>query len=209
MFIIKVGIVMQKYGFYGGSFNPVTNAHINIALNIVKKCGLDKIVFVPVGNNYNKKDLADEKHRYNMLKIATQPYKELEVSDLEMNLDRNLDAIDVFKMIEDKYPNIIIYYIMGADNLSKMLLWKDFNNLVKNYKYIIIERDLLDCKQLIKSNDILTKYRTNFDILENNYYSKISATEVRKKIQSRNLDNIDNYISENIMKYISDNNLYN
>lgn len=200
---------MQKYGFYGGSFNPVTNAHINIALNIVKKCNLDKIVFVPVGNNYNKKGLIDEKHRYNMLKIATEPYKELEVSDLEMNLNKNLDAIDVFKIIKNKYSNIIIYYIMGADNLRKMLLWKDFNNLVKNYKYIIIERDLLDCKQLIKSNDILTKYKTNFNIIENNDYSKISATDVRKKIQSRNLENIDNYIPVNVMKYISDNSLYN
>lgn len=144
-----------------------------------------------------------------MLKIATKRYDNLEVSDLEMNLDRNLDAIDVFEMINDKYSNTDIYYIIGADNLYKMLLWKDFNNLVKNYKYIVIERDLLDCKELIKSNETLTKYKTNFNIIENEIYSKASATDVRQKIQIGNISDIQNYIPINVMKYIKDNNLYN
>lgn len=200
---------MRKYGFYGGSFNPVTNAHINIALNIVKKCNLDKVVFVPVGNKYNKKGLIDEKHRYNMLQIATKPYKELEVSDLEMNLDTNLNAIDVFKLIQEKYSNKKNYFIIGADNFYKMLSWKDFDDLIKNYQYIVIERDLLDCKEFIKSNKILTKYKANFNIIENNNYSKASATDLRKKIQSKNLENIDNYIPMNVMEYIKDNKLYN
>lgn len=199
----------KKYGFYGGSFNPVTNAHINIALNIIEKCGLDKVVFVPVGNNYSKKGLIDEKHRYNMLKIATKKYDKLEVSDLEMDLDRNLDAIDVFRMINDKYSNTDIYYIIGADNLYKMLLWRDFNNLVKNYKYIVVERELLDCKELIKSNETLTQYESNFNIIKNKQYIKASATSVREKIKSGNMNNIEENILKDIIEYIKENKLYN
>lgn len=166
-------------------------------------------MFVPVGNNYNKKGLIDEKHRYNMLKIATKKYDNLEVSDLEMNLDRNLDAIDVFKMINCRYSDTDIYYIIGADNLYKMLLWRDFNNLVKDYKYIVIERELLDCKELIKSNEILTRYKNNFNIVENEIYSKASATDIRQKIQSGNISDIEQNIPKDIIEYIKENKLYN
>lgn len=144
-----------------------------------------------------------------MLKIATKKYDKLEVSDLELNLDKNLDAIDVFKMINDKYSNTDIYYIIGADNLYKMLLWKDFNNLVKDYKYIVIERELLDCEELIKSNETLTKYKNNFNIVENKHYNKASATNVREKIQSGNMNGIEENIPKDIIEYIKENKLYN
>lgn len=45
---------MEKYGFFGGSFNPVTKAHIELAEEIANKYGLDKVIFVPVGDKYNK-----------------------------------------------------------------------------------------------------------------------------------------------------------
>lgn len=144
-----------------------------------------------------------------MLKIATKKYDNLEVSDLELNLDKNLDAIDVFKMINDKYSNTDIYYIIGADNLYKMLLWKDFNNLVKDYKYIVVERELLDCEELIKSNETLTKYKNNFNIVENKHYNKASATNAREKIQSGNMNGIEENIPKDIIEYIKENKLYN
>ena len=61
---------MKRMGFFGGSFNPPTYAHINIAKASIEKLGLDKFFFVPVGNLYNKPDLIDEVYRYDMLKIA-------------------------------------------------------------------------------------------------------------------------------------------
>ncbi len=60
----------MKIGFFGGCFNPPTNAHINLAIKVLKESNLDKLIFVPVGDFYQKQDLVSEEHRYNMLKIA-------------------------------------------------------------------------------------------------------------------------------------------
>lgn len=65
----------MKIGFFGGCFNPPTNAHINLAKKVLKECKLDKVVFVPVGDFYDKKELVPAKHRYNMLKIAFKRIK--------------------------------------------------------------------------------------------------------------------------------------
>ena len=81
---------MEKYGFFGGSFNPVTKAHVELAEEIRNKYGLDKVIFVPVGDKYNKIGLISEKHRNNMLKIAICKYDNLEVSNIELNKEKNL-----------------------------------------------------------------------------------------------------------------------
>ena len=132
---------MKKYGFFGGSFNPVTKAHIELAQAIVDTFKLDKVVLVPVGDNYNKPGLVSEQHRFNMLKIATKEYETLEVSDIELNKTKNLSTLEAFNIIEENFKEIERYYIIGADNLYKIAKSKDIELLAKNYKYIIIERE--------------------------------------------------------------------
>ena len=72
------------------------NEGMNVIWNMVF---LDKLFFVPVGNLYQKNELADEKVRFEMLQILCNYCEGLEVSDLEMNLNKNLTAIEVFELI--------------------------------------------------------------------------------------------------------------
>lgn len=197
---------MEKYGFFGGSFNPVTKAHVEIVETIRNKYGLDKVIFVPIGNKYNKVGLVNEIHRYNMLKIAICKYDNLEVSNIELNQEKNLTTLEAFNMIEEQYHNIEKFYIMGADNLSKMILSSDFEILAKNYKYIIIERNEIPCKELINSNPQLRKNEQNFMLMENMKYAETSATKAREELKKNN--RINSIIDENVLDYIRINGLY-
>lgn len=199
---------MKKYGFFGGSFNPVTKAHVDLALEIVKMFNMDKVIFVPVGDNYNKKGLINEKHRYNMLKIATNGYKDLEISDIELNQDRNLTTLEAFQKIEESYDEISKYYIIGADNLYKMILSKDLEILAPKYKYIVIQRGIIDAKEIIKSNEILKENEKNFYIMENTKHNDTSSTEVRKNLESGN-NNLESILQKEVLNYIEKNRLYN
>lgn len=199
---------MKKYGFFGGSFNPVTKAHVDLALEIVKMFNMDKVIFVPVGDNYNKKGLINEKHRYNMLKIATNGYKDLEISDIELNQDRNLTTLEAFQKIEESYDEISKYYIIGADNLYKMILSKDLEILAPKYKYIVIQRGIIDAKEIIKSNEILKENKKNFYIMENTKHNDTSSTEVRKNLESGN-NNLESILQKEVLNYIEKNRLYN
>ena len=199
---------MKKYGFFGGSFNPVTKAHVDLALEKVKMFNMDKVIFVPVGDNYNKKGLINEKHRYNMLKIATNGYKDLEISDIELNQDRNLTTLEAFQKIEESYDEISKYYIIGADNLYKMILSKDLEILAPKYKYIVIQRGIIDAKEIIKSNEILKENEKNFYIMENTKHNDTSSTEVRKNLESGN-NNLESILQKEVLNYIEKNRLYN
>lgn len=198
---------MEKYGFFGGSFNPVTKAHVELAQAIVEKYDLDKVIFVPVGDNYEKKGLANEKHRYNMLKIAIREYEKLEVSDIELNQDKNLTTLEAFKKIEARYPEVEKYYIMGTDNMHKMIVSEDFDTLVKNYKYIIIQRGIIDGNELINSNNIFIENKDNFMVMENKKHKETSATKVREKLLKAN-EIQEDIMDEGVINYIMKNGLY-
>ncbi len=196
----------KRYGFFGGCFNPVTNAHLNLANLVVEKFNLEKLIFVPMGNKYQKQDLIDEKHRYEMLKIATRNQENLEVSDIELNLNQSLTMLQAFEVIQKQYQNTENYFIIGADNLTKLIHLPDFEILAQNYQYIVIERGRHTAKDEIALNPILTRFKTHFNLLVDNPYEQISSTEVRRQIQNET-ENMQ-MIPKEVYEYIKENKLY-
>lgn len=170
---------MEKIGFFGGCFNPPTNIHIELANNLIKTKKVDKIVFVPVNDTYVKKGLISAKHRFNMIKLAIKGYNNLEVDDIEIKENKKLFAVNAFELIKQKYSkNCEIFFIMGSDNFEKMHNWKDYNK-IKYQKYIVIKRNK----------------------------NEISSTKIRKMIANNN-DEVKKYLSEEVYKYIKQNELY-
>ena len=100
----------MKIGIFGGCFNPPHKMHKSIALELIMNHYLDKVIYVPTGNKYNKTSLIDAKHRYNMLKLMTDDNTTLDVSDYELKntLTYTYQTLDYFK---DKYKKDEIYFI--------------------------------------------------------------------------------------------------
>ena len=69
----------MKIGFFGGSFNPPSIAHLKLAKKAIKECKLDKVIFVPIGDFYDKEDLAPISDRIQMLKISCKNCNDIEV----------------------------------------------------------------------------------------------------------------------------------
>lgn len=199
---------MRRYAFFGGSFNPPTMAHKECAEAILKEMKLDKVFFVPVGDEYKKDGLINEKYRYEMLKLLCENNNKLDVCDIELNKNINFKAIDVFKLINNIYENDEIYFIMGADNFKNILNWKDSTELISKYKYILLNRNKINLEKLICENEIFNKNRKNFYCINNIKEIEISSTYIRNKIKSGEICSIKNMIDARVLKFIEKNNLY-
>ncbi len=200
---------MKRIAFFGGSFNPPTYAHINIAYTTLKQLKIDKFFFVPVGNLYNKPDLIDEKDRYNMLKLVCNQEKNIDVEDIELNKSKSFSAIEVFDMIKKKYQknDTEIFFVMGADNFIKINTWQNFNNLIKDYKYIVIQRDNIDLETFI-SNNICKDDKNNIDILKLKEYTELRSSIIRNLSKSGNFNEAKQYTKPEVIEYIEKNKLY-
>lgn len=151
--------------------------------------------FVPVGNYYEKSELIDVKHRYNMLKLAIEDKMDVEKIGLESKI--KLYAIDTFKLIKEKYINDDIFFIMGSDNFRKMPTWKNYNELKNNYNIIVVERERKEIRYENPKNIIEFIPKT---------LAKIDSTKIRQKI--KNNENVDKYLNAKVLEYIKHNNLY-
>ena len=58
----------MKLGVYIGSFNPPQKGHLKIVNYLIHNY-VDKVIFVPTGNYWNKTNLLDIEKRISMLKI--------------------------------------------------------------------------------------------------------------------------------------------
>lgn len=196
---------MAKIGFYGGCFNPPTKAHIEMAKKAIKECNLDKVIFVPVGDSYEKEGIAKGKDRYNMLKLACENEDRLLVSDIETKSKVNYKAIEIFDIIDKENEKDEKFFLMGVDNLKKLSTWTESKKLVNNFNYIILERDNLEGKSIIDNDELLKNHKERFVIVKNNDFNDCSSTDVRQKIKyGKKPDNI----NEKVYKYIMKNNIY-
>lgn len=187
----------EKIGFWGGSFNPISNIHINLATKVIEDLKLSKIVFVPVGDYYSKANLEKAIHRYNMLKIATSGIHKLEVDNIELSAKTKLYAEDAFKMISEKYSTADIYFIMGSDNFLKMPNWKNYKEIINKYKFIIINRKNYKINNEPKDNVIYYTPKT---------LATINSTKIRELI--KNSQSTEEYINKDVYNYILQNKLY-
>lgn len=186
---------MSKIGFFGGSFNPPTLAHFEIVKNAMSEFNLDKVVIVPMGDKYQKKDLISFEHRFNMLEKMFQSEDRVEISRMQANQEKISYAVDSFKMIDEKYQHDERFFIMGLDNFSQMKTWKNGKELILNRKFIVFERKNYS-KENINSNNVRFIHANN----------NTSSSLVRQRIKVK--EQVDNLVLPEVASYIHQEGLY-
>lgn len=183
-------MVKIKHVLYGGSFNPPTIAHYYISKSIIDYYDVEDFVFLPTGSNYRKDELISGYCRINMLKILCKHLNNARVSDYEINQKEFLGTYHSLKKFKD------YYFVIGADNLKEIIKWKNFPDVVKNNKYIVINRTGIDIDMIL--NGDLKDYRDNFIVFDRFININVSSSEYRKtKNKDLLLEDVYNYIKEN------------
>lgn len=192
----------MRIGILGGSFNPPHKMHLKMAVELLEKDYIDKVIYVPTGSKYvYKNNLLPDENRYEMLKLMVKDDERFLVSDFELK-ERNVYTYETLAHFKEVYPNDEVYFICGADNLSYVDKWMNGLELLKNNKFIVVRRDTDDVDELLKK---FNEYRENIivsDVLPN----ELSSTFIREKIV--NNEDVDAYLEKDVLDYIKENKLY-
>ena len=196
----------KSIAVFGGSFNPPLNSHLMLAEEVLKSnLKIDKVIFVPVSTKYNKQNLEENIHRYNMLKLLCKENPKLEVSKIELEAKKQLYTIETLNILQEKYKNSVIYFMLGTDNLKELKDWKNPEGILEKYKIIVLERDLDKVEKIIKEDELLSKYKNSLINLQNKRTS-LSSTFVREKL--KNNQDVSKFLPKEIIEYIKENKLY-
>lgn len=192
---------------YGGSFNPPHNVHFLIAEQVLKEYQeVEKVVFIPVNNKYPKSGIIENEHRYKMLKRVIDKKEKLELSDLDMHGEKSVLTINVLEQMEKQYKDREMWVLVGSDNLKKIHKWYRSEDLLANYKILVMERDGDSVEKIIEENELLKRNKSNIKKLNQDIKSNLSATYIRSRI--REGKSIKDLVPKEVAEYIEQNRLF-
>jgi len=185
--------VKSRIGLLGGTFNPIHFGHIEIAkvaLNLLK---LNKLIFIPAGNPWQKEDFISFGHRLKMLKLATKSMENVEVSELEKDEVNPSYTYQTLQELHKIYPESEFIFLIGSDAIKSFGNWKE-PNLIKTLARIYV---------VPRQNDPIVDW--HFDRLQ---YSPapISSSQIREQI--KNGEGIQDLVPAEVIEYIKANQLY-
>jgi len=158
---------METIALFGGSFDPPHIGHKAIVEALLKKEYIDKIVVIPTFlNPFKSSSYASGNLRLKWLKTIFKDFKNVEINDYEVQQNRAVTSLETVKYLQKRYKKI--YLVIGADNLSSLKNWKNFNELEQLVTFIVASR-----------NDINIPNR----FIHLNIDEEISSSKLRKDMQ--------------------------
>jgi nicotinate-nucleotide adenylyltransferase len=122
----------QRLGVMGGTFDPIHHGHLVAASEVAQFFVLDEVVFVPTGQPWQKDDrkVSPSEDRYLMTVIATASNPRFSVSRIDIDRGGPTYTIDTLRDLRaERGEEAELFFITGADALSRMMSWQDVNEL--------------------------------------------------------------------------------
>ena len=190
----------MKIGLFGGSFDPIHNAHLRLALDAKKEFGLDRVIFVParVPPHKRAKKLANAEDRIRMIRAAIGTYPSFKVSRFETDRKTPTYSYTMARHFRDKHPGAELFFLIGSDSLNELKTWKNIDGLAGICKFIVARRRgyRINTKNQHLGSALFTRKMIN----------NISATAVRKL--ARKSASLKRCVPGLVEKYIKKRKLY-
>ena len=147
----------MRVGLFGGSFNPIHNGHISLALQLKEQAGLDEVWLMVSPQNPLKQstDLLDDEQRLLMARLAVENVDGIVVSDYEMHLPKPSYTWNTLEALKRDYPDRQFVLMIGGDNWEHFDRWYRAEDIKANYEIVVYTRTPSDEGYIdISSTDI-------------------------------------------------------
>lgn len=179
----------RPVAIFGGAFDPVTNAHIEIAHRVANE-GF-RVVIMPCSDKhvFGKRMLAAAA-RLELLQLAMSPEFDICTWEIETGHSR---VVDSWPAVEKRYGPV--HWVIGSDNAECLDRWHEGERLIRELPFIVIGRG---------GHPLSAKgswcLRAPHRYLEASRFC--SSTEVRAAVQRRHWDEVTTMVPLTILDAI-------
>jgi nicotinate-nucleotide adenylyltransferase len=129
----------KRVGVMGGTFDPIHHGHLVAASEVGHAFNLDEVIFVPTGQPWQKngRKVSPAEDRYLMTVIATASNPRFSVSRVDIDRPGETYTIDTLRDLRARRgPDVEFFFITGADALTKMISWRDWDELFSMAQFV-------------------------------------------------------------------------
>jgi nicotinate-nucleotide adenylyltransferase len=132
---------MTRVGIFGGSFDPVHNAHLALARLALVELKLDELLWVPAGQPWQKhRRLTPAPHREAMLRLAIAGEPRFALSRIEIERGGASYTLDTVRALQAERPGVDWFLVIGQDQYAGFHTWHGWQDLLTRVTLAIANR---------------------------------------------------------------------
>ncbi|TWI63922.1 nicotinate-nucleotide adenylyltransferase [Desulfobotulus alkaliphilus] len=206
----------EKTAIFGGTFNPIHMGHLCLALEVLEKGDLDRVLFVPAGVppwKSSNKDLASAEDRFHMVSLALEGETDLLVTDLELRRKGPSYTLDTVRILQQENPDKEFFFLLGMDAMAGIRSWYGWEELLALVPFRVMTRP-------DTPPGILERVLPEYGCEGNRFFCSgrpeirrisvspftVSATEIRRRISEGRP--VTGLVPDKVAAYIRDRGLY-
>lgn len=134
--------VGARIGLCGGTFDPFHRGHVEPLRAVFEQMEWTTVYFVPAWVQPFKTGQATSSpfHRHAMTVLGTIEDPRLEVSLVELERGSVSYTVDTLGHFRSLYPASTLDWIIGDDNLEKLLEWKSLDEIFELANFVVLAR---------------------------------------------------------------------
>ena len=132
---------MKRIGLFGGSFDPVHEAHLALARVALAQLGLDELRWVPAGRQWQKhRDLTPARHREAMVRLAIEAEPRFVLEDCELRRSGASYTYDTVRELQALQPQAEWFLLIGQDQYAGLHSWVRWQQLLQRVTLAVANR---------------------------------------------------------------------
>ncbi len=130
----------ERIGILGGTFDPIHEGHIHMALSAMQGAHLDRVLVLPTGNPPHKIGITPAEDRWRMVCCACALHDGLTPCRAEIDREGVIYTVDTLSILHQDYPKAELFYLIGTDTLMELHTWRNFEQVLSLCTFVICPR---------------------------------------------------------------------
>jgi nicotinate-nucleotide adenylyltransferase len=132
---------VRRIGLFGGSFDPVHNAHLALARHALDELALDELCWVPAGQPWQKpRAMTPAVHREAMLRLAIGNDARCRLERCELQREGPSYTLDTVHELQAAQAGAQWFLVIGQDQLAGLHTWRGFEELLRRVTLAVAAR---------------------------------------------------------------------
>lgn len=190
----------MRIGLFGGTFDPVHNAHVALAKLALDELRLDELRWVPTGRSWQKsRQSTPAEHREAMVRLAIDGEARFVLERCEIERPGPSYTLDTVRELQAREPGAVWFLIIGQDQYANLHTWRDWPDLLSRVQLAVANRPGVvphPDPQVLRFRHVAVPLPM----------MDISATDIRARVAAG--QGIDDLVPAGVARYIDRHRLY-
>jgi nicotinate-nucleotide adenylyltransferase len=132
---------VRRFGLFGGSFDPVHNAHVALAGVALQALKLHEVRWVPAGQPWQKmRPMTPAVHREAMVALAIAGEPRFVLDRIEIERDGPSFTLDTVRQMQAAEPGAECFLLIGQDQYAGLHTWANWPELLSRVVLAVANR---------------------------------------------------------------------